>query len=92
VLDKHIYADEAISGDTDNRTALRQLLIATKQKPRPFDVLLVDDTSRLSRRLVDSLQINEQLQFVGVRVIFITQGFDTSSEQAELLGRDARDR
>ena len=85
VLDKHIYADEAISGDTDNRAALQQLLIATKLKQRPFDVLLVDDTSRLSRRLVDSLHINEQLQFVGVRVIFITQGFDTSSEQAELL-------
>jgi site-specific DNA recombinase len=39
----------------------------------------------LSRCLVDSLQINEQLQFVGVRVIYIAQGFDTSSEQAELL-------
>ena len=85
VLDKHIYADEAISGDTDNRAALQQFLAAARQKPRPFDVLLVDDTSRLSRRLVDSLRINEQLQFVGVRVIYIAQGFDTSSEQAELL-------
>lgn len=85
VLDNHIYADEAISGDTDNRVALQQLLAAAREKPRPFDVLLVDDTSRLSRRLVDSLQINEQLRFVGVRVIYIAQGFDTSSEQAELL-------
>jgi DNA invertase Pin-like site-specific DNA recombinase len=85
VLDDHIYADEAISGDTENRAALQQLLTTAKQKPRPFDVLLVDDTSRLSRRLVDSLKINEQLQFVGVRVVFIAQGFDTSSEQAELL-------
>jgi DNA invertase Pin-like site-specific DNA recombinase len=85
ILDKHIYADEAISGDTDNRAALQRFLAAAKEKPRPFDVLLVDDTSRLSRRLVDSLQINEQLRFVGVRVIYIAQGFDTSSEQAELL-------
>ena len=71
--------------DTDIRTALQQLLTAAKQKPRSFDVLLVDDTSRLSRRLIDSLQINEQLQFVGVRVIYVAQGIDTSNEQAELL-------
>jgi site-specific DNA recombinase len=45
VLDEHIYANEAISGDTDNRVALQQFLAAARQKPRPFDVLLVEDTS-----------------------------------------------
>jgi len=45
----------------------------------------VDDTSRLSRRLADSLNIHEDLRFIGIRVIFIAQGIDTSSEQAELL-------
>jgi DNA invertase Pin-like site-specific DNA recombinase len=85
VLDRHIYADEAISGATDDRAGLRTLLSVARENPRPFDILLADDTSRLSRRLADSLRIFEQLQFTGVRVIFVAQGIDTSSEQAELL-------
>ena len=85
VLGGHIYADEAISGATDDRASLRALLSAARETPRPFDVILVDDTSRLSRRLVDSIRIFEQLQFLRVRVIFVAQGIDTSSEQAELL-------
>jgi DNA invertase Pin-like site-specific DNA recombinase len=85
VLDAHIYTDEAISGATDNRAGLQRLLAAATQKPRAFDVILVDDTSRLSRNMIDSLKIFEQLRFVNVRTIFVAQGIDTESEQAELL-------
>ena len=41
--------------------------------------------SRLSRKLVDSLRIFEELQYAGIRVVFVAQGIDTNSEQAELL-------
>ena len=85
VLDAHIYTDEAISGATDNRAGLQQLLGAATQKPRAFDVILVDDTSRLSRNMIDSLRIFEQLRFAEVRTIFVAQGIDTENEQAELL-------
>jgi site-specific DNA recombinase len=85
VLTDFIFADEAISGASDDRAALQRLLSLAKHQPRQFDVILVDDTSRLSRKLVDALRIFEQLQFAGVRVIFVAQGIDTSSEQAELL-------
>jgi site-specific DNA recombinase len=85
VLDPHIYADEAISGATDDREGLRRLLAAAQETPRPFDIVLADDTSRMSRRLADSLRINEELQFAGVKAIYVAQGIDTSSEQAELL-------
>jgi DNA invertase Pin-like site-specific DNA recombinase len=85
ILDSRVYADEAITGATDDRASLRALLSAARETPRPFDVILVDDTSRLSRRLVDSLRIFEQLQFLGVRLVFVAQGIDTNSEQAELL-------
>jgi site-specific DNA recombinase len=85
VLDDYIFSDEAISGATDDRAGLRALLSAAHETPRPFDVILVDDTSRLSRRLADSMRIFEQLQFIGVRMIFVAQGIDTNSEQAELL-------
>jgi site-specific DNA recombinase len=85
VSEDHIYADEAISGATDNREGLQSLLGATQQRPRPFDVILVDDTSRLSRKLADSMRIFEQLQFARIRVVFVAQGIDTDSEQAEIL-------
>jgi site-specific DNA recombinase len=85
VLDEYIFADEAVSGTTDHRAGLQRLLEAAKQRPRPFDVILVDDTSRLSRRLEDALRIRERLQFAGVRTVFVAQGFDSNNKQAELL-------
>jgi site-specific DNA recombinase len=85
VLDAHLYADEAISGATDDRAGLQKLLLAAGQKPRPFDVVLVDDTSRLSRDLANSLEIVKQMKFAGIRVVFISQGFDTSAPQTQTL-------
>jgi site-specific DNA recombinase len=84
-LDLHLYADEAISGATDDRAGLRRLLTAAREKPRPFDVVLVDDTSRMSRDLEHSLGIMKQLKFAGIRVVFVSQGFDTSAPQSQTL-------
>jgi DNA invertase Pin-like site-specific DNA recombinase len=85
VLDQHLYADEAISGATDDRAGLRRLLSAARERPRPFDVVLVDDTSRMSRDLEHSLGIMKQLKFAGIRVVFVSQGFDTSAPQSQTL-------
>jgi site-specific DNA recombinase len=85
VLESHVYSDEAISGATDDRSGLQGLLEAATAANRPIDVILVDDTSRLSRKLADSLRIFDQLRFSGVRLIFVSQGIDTDSEQAEVL-------
>jgi DNA invertase Pin-like site-specific DNA recombinase len=51
VLEEYIFADQAISGATDSRAGLQRLLTIAKEKPAAFSVLLVDDTSRLSRKL-----------------------------------------
>ena len=80
-----LYSDEAISGATDDRSGLKSLLEAATATAHPLDVILVDDTSRLSRKLADSLRIFDQLRFSGVRLIFVSQGIDTDSEQAEVL-------
>ena len=47
--------------------------------------MLVDDTSRLARDTADAIRIVQQLTFSGIRMIFISQGLDTASEQAETL-------
>jgi len=52
---------------------------------RPFDAILVDDTSRMSRDLADSLEIVKQMKFAGVRVVFVSQGFDTNAPQTQTL-------
>jgi site-specific DNA recombinase len=83
ILDEHIYSDAGVSGATAQRDGLKQLLAAAKAKS--FQVVLIDDTSRLSRKLSDSLNLSEQLRFAGVRLIFCSQGIDSDSEQSEVL-------
>src|SRR5687767_4948466 len=82
----HIYSDKAVSGSsTEGRTELQALLAAALAKPRPFDALLVHDTSRVGRDLPDALRFLQQLTFAGVRVVCISQGLDSASPQAETL-------
>jgi site-specific DNA recombinase len=85
VLDSQIFSDQAISGATNDRLALRRMLAAANDKPKPFDVILVDDTSRISRTLKDSFNIHDDLRFAEVRLVFVSQGIDSDSEQAEVL-------
>jgi site-specific DNA recombinase len=85
IVDGHIYSDEAISGTSTERAGLQQLLAAATSPSRPFDCILIDDTSRLTRKLADALNLYERLKFAGIRIVAISQGVDSQSEQAELL-------
>ena len=80
-----IFTDEAISGVSTERPGLQRMLQAAASLPRPFDVILVDDTSRISRSLADAVQLFQRLSFAGVRVIAVAQGIDSQSEQADVL-------
>jgi site-specific DNA recombinase len=77
----HIFTDAEISGFGRDRPGLRALLEAIAG----FEVLLLDDTSRLSRRLADSVDIFERLRFAGIRIVAVSQGIDSASEQADVL-------
>lgn len=82
----HVYTDAAISGASlEGRAGLQALLAAANTRPRPFDVMLVDDSSRIARDLADALRVLQQLKFAGVRVLYISQGIDSANEQAETL-------
>ncbi|HLH38341.1 MAG TPA: recombinase family protein [Bryobacteraceae bacterium] len=80
-----VYTDEAISGASADRPALARLLDQALDSSRPFDVVLIDDTSRLSRRLVDAVSIFERLNFAGIRIVAVSQNIDSSNEQADVL-------
>jgi site-specific DNA recombinase len=85
VLDDHLYSDEAICGDSTDRAGLHKLLAAATGPARPFDCILIDDTSRLTRKLADALNLYERLSFAGIRVVAVSQGVDSDSSQAEML-------
>lgn len=82
---RHIYTDEALSGVGSDRPGFTALLRAALAKPRPFGVILVDDTSRLSRSLVEAVQLQQKMTFEGIRIVAVSQGIDSLHEQAELL-------
>jgi DNA invertase Pin-like site-specific DNA recombinase len=60
-------------------------MAAAAQQPRPFDTLLVDDSSRVARDIADAIRVLQTLKFFGVRVIYISQAIDSANEQAETL-------
>jgi DNA invertase Pin-like site-specific DNA recombinase len=85
VLDECVYADSAVSGRSTDRPQFKRMMAAARSEPRPFDIILIYDTSRLSRSLVDVLKIYEELNFLGIRVVAVSQGIDSQSEHAPLL-------
>lgn len=85
VLEGHIYTDEAVSGASLERSGLKKLLLAATSAGHPFDCILIDDSSRLTRKLADALNLYERLRFAGIRVVAVSQGVDTDNPQAELL-------
>jgi DNA invertase Pin-like site-specific DNA recombinase len=86
VLKDHIYTDAEISGASiQNRPSVKRLLSAAAQQPKPFDVLLVDDSSRIARDIADAIRVMQTLKFFGIRVIYISQGIDSDWEQADAM-------
>jgi site-specific DNA recombinase len=79
----HQYADRALSGSTADRPQYQQLLRDAKAKL--FDVLLVDDCSRLSRDTIESEQVRRRMIHWGIRLIGVSDGIDTSQEGHELV-------
>jgi DNA invertase Pin-like site-specific DNA recombinase len=84
-LESHVYTDAALSGASLDRPGIQALLLAAGRRPLPFDVLLVDDSSRVSRDLADAVRLLQDLKFAGARVIYISQNIDSASETAETL-------
>lgn len=68
-----VYTDAAMSGARNDRPGYRRLLAEAPA----FDVILVDDLSRLSRDSVEAQQAVRRLKFAGVRVIGVSDGLDT---------------
>jgi DNA invertase Pin-like site-specific DNA recombinase len=85
-VESFIIADRAISAaSVAGRDGLQRLVNAAKFKQRPFDCLLVDDTSRLARDLSDALRTVKVLEFHNVAVVSVSQGIDSAQGNARQL-------
>jgi site-specific DNA recombinase len=71
-----VFQDEAVSGARSDRPGYRALIKAARD--RQFEVLLVDDLSRLSRDHIEAAQAVRLLKFLGVRLIGVSDGLDTA--------------
>src|ERR1700733_4522315 len=82
ISDEHIYADQAQSGARSDRPALAAPIAAACRGD--FDVVLVDDLSRLARDNHLMLSIIAELHFEGIRVISVADGLDSDDEESPL--------
>lgn len=74
----HIYVDEGISGRrAERRPAFMAMISAAKQKPSPFEAILVHKFDRFARSREDSVVYKSLLRKeCGVRVISITESIE----------------
>lgn len=77
-----LYQDQAQSGSRNDRPGYQAMLGAAELKA--FDVLLVDDLSRLSRDHIETAQTIRVLKFAGIRVIGVSDGTDTARDGYKL--------
>lgn len=82
VMEGHIYCDAAKSGARWDRKELAAMKQAAEDGD--FNVLLVDDLSRLARDNYLFLTILAELEYLDIRLISVADGIDTSDEQATL--------
>lgn len=73
-----VFEDQAISGSVLNRAGYQQMLTASETGI--FDVLLVDDLSRLSRDDIEMKRVIRLFNFKGLRVIGVADGYDSHSK------------
>jgi site-specific DNA recombinase len=76
------YADKAISGSDNRRPQYLAMLKAAARKE--FDVLILDDLSRLTRDSVEQETAIRRLEFQGIRVIATSDGYDSQSKSRKI--------
>ncbi len=78
-----VYADEGISGTTDNRAEFRRMLEDCEQGK--IDIILTKSISRFARNTVDLLETVRRLKELGIEVRFEKEGIHSLSEDGELM-------
>ncbi len=73
----HTFCDDEISGTVRARPNYNAMLQAAEK--RAFDVLLVDDLSRLARDATEQGLTLKRLKFLDIRVVGVSEGYDSDA-------------
>jgi site-specific DNA recombinase len=73
-----VFADEGVSGSTLERPALEEL--RRKVRAGTFDLLIIRDPDRLSRRLAHQLLLTEEFETAGVQLVFVDFEWEDTPE------------
>ena len=79
------YVDEAKSGTSDKRTSFQEMLTDARSLGKPFDYILVYNYERFSRSRQDQINYKNELRFLEIYVVSITQPIDHESPDSVLL-------
>lgn len=88
VLDEHIFMDEGISGrEAPIGTSFMEMIRIAKQKPRPFDAILVHTLDGFPRSREDSVVYKTLLKKeCGIKVISILEPMETDELSSKFEG------
>lgn len=81
-IEAMIFSDEAISGSRIDRPDYQRMIEAGSKGV--FNVLVVDDLSRLSRDNLEASRLLKVFVFHGIRIIAVADGIDTDNEGYKL--------
>jgi DNA invertase Pin-like site-specific DNA recombinase len=87
IPDKAVYADEAMRGSAAHRTQYQKLLaeIAGSNGRPPYDVILIEDLSRMSRDMSEVVRLVKAAPIWNIRVVGVNDGVDTARKGTKLL-------
>ena len=68
-----VIEDGGISGRTDERPGFQRLIALAKEKPRPFDVIVVWKANRFSRKLEHRITYQALLRRQGIKVVSVKE-------------------
>lgn len=72
------YSDAAISGAKHSRPGLDRLV--ADAEARQFDIVLVDDLSRLGRDMAETPRLVKLFKYWGIRLVGVSDGVDTERQ------------
>ncbi len=77
------FKDEALSGANASRPGYQELLAAAKR--RDFDIIVVEEVSRLWRDQEEQWHAGKRLEYCGVHIVGVNDGINTRAEGYGLL-------
>ena len=78
------FSDEAISGASLKLLLGLQRALDAVVESKPFDAIVVDQLSRLSRAIGDTDAIIKRLRFNGISVIAVADNIDTADDTTKI--------